>query len=123
MDYSVFLGPDRKHVPDEKWDEYRAENKLTLFDLVFKNHPQGDSWYQAVLTNGKETIKIGQVFRESRRGVSWACIPNPSHCDKTIVDGIQVAVKLISQKGFATRLDAAEYLMRRQGFRNPEEWS
>jgi len=121
MDYSVFLGPDRKHIADNKWDEYRDAGKMTLFSLVFRRHGD-DGWYKVTLDNGKEVINVGQVFKEARVGTSWGAIPNPSHCDKTIIDGIQVAVKEISQRGFATRLDAGTYLMRKQGFTNPKEW-
>lgn len=123
MNYSVFLGPDRQHIPDGKWDEYRDAGKLTLFDLVFQRLDVRDGWYRPVLTNGKETIRLGQVMKESRVGTSWAAIPNPSYCEKTFTDdGRQIGVMEISQRGFATRLAAAEYLMRKQGFTDPREW-
>lgn len=120
MNYSVFLGPDKRHIPDGKWDTYKAAGELHLYDLVFKRHPQGLGWYSPVLTDGTETFKLGIVMKDSFG--HWSCIPNPSYCDKKIVDGIQIGVRMISQKGFATRLAAAQYLMRRQGFTNPEEW-
>jgi hypothetical protein len=121
MDYSIFLGPERRHIPDDKWDEYRAQDKMTCYSLVFRRLGR-DGWYKATLVSRDEEIAIGQVFRSARRSKQWSVIPNPSHVDKTIVDGYQSAVKRLSQQGFATRLSAAEYLMRVQGFTDPLEW-
>lgn len=121
MNYSVFLGPDKKHIPDGAWDEYKAQGKMTLYDLVFRRIAR-DGWYKATLVSRDDEIVLGQVFRAARRSKQWAVIPNPSHVDKTIVDGYQLAVKRYSQQGFATRLAAAEYLMRVQEFTDPLEW-
>lgn len=120
MNYSVFLGPDQRHIPDGKWDEFKAQGLLTLYDLVFRHVDPKDGDYIPVLTRGSGDIRLGRVMRD-RMG-EWAAIPNPSHLDKTIVDGIQIAVRRYSQRGFATRLRAAEYLMRVQGFTDPMDW-
>lgn len=118
MNYSVFLGPNRRYIPDGQWDTIEK----TLYDLVFRRHG-GDGWYKATLYNGKEEIVLGQVFHAARRGGEWACIPNPSHLDKTIDShGRQTAVRRYSQQGFASRLRAAEYLMRVQEFTDPMDW-
>lgn len=117
MNYSVFLGPDKRYIPDGKWDS----TDKTLHDLVFRrSSPNG--WYKATLTNGEETIDLGLVFHTATHAGEWGCIPNPSHLDKTITDGHQLAVKRYSQQGFATRLRAAEYLMRVQEFTDPLGW-
>lgn len=114
MNYSVFLTPDLKYIPDGEW----ATADKTLYDLVFRYVGHGD--YIPVLTRGKGDIKLGRVMRD-RMG-EWSAIPNPSRLDKTIVDGIQIAVRRYSQQGFATRLRAAEYLMRVQEYTDPMDW-
>ena len=121
MTYSIFLGPDNRFIPDDKWDEYRANGQLFSYDLVFRQHSVS-RWYLPRLVGKDNEFVLGQIFRDARRGRSWGCIGNPSYLDKTIVDGHQVAVNLTSMKGFATRLDAAEYLMRVQRFTNPLDW-
>lgn len=119
MNYSVFLGPNNRFIPEGKWEEYKADGKMTLYDLVFRKvGPAGD--YIPVLTRGGTDIRLGRIMG-GRRG-DWSAIPNPSHLDKTIVDGMQIAVRRYSQRGFATRLRAAEYLMRVQEFTDPLEW-
>lgn len=119
MNYSVFLGPDLRHIPDGKWEEYKAADKLTLYDLVFrKTGRAGD--YIPVLTRGGSDIRLGRVMGDWQG--EWSALPNPSHLDKTIVDGIQIAVRRYSQRGFASRIRAAEYLMRVQGFTDPMDW-
>lgn len=115
MNYSVFLGPDKRFIPDGEWD--RADK--TLYDLVFRQWGR-DGSYKPVLTRGGEDIRLGLVMRDHLS--EWSAIPEPSHLDKTIVDGIQIAVRRYSQRGFATRLRAAEYLMRVQGFTDPMDW-
>lgn len=122
MNYSVFLGPDKRHIPDGKWEEYRSEGKMTLYDLVF-NRLGRDGWYKATLVSRADTIVLGQVFRSAGRSKEWSVIVNPSYVDKTQdSQGIQLAVKRLSQQGFATRLRGAEYLMRVQEFTNPLNW-
>ena len=119
MNYSVFLGPDKQFIPDGKWERYKQEGLLTLYDLVFRRWGR-DGSYKPVLTRGNGDICLGLVMRDGMG--EWSAIPNPSYVDETIVDGIQIAVRRYSQRGFATRLRAAEYLMRVQGFTDPLDW-
>lgn len=119
MNYSIFLGPNKRFIPDEKWEEYKSDGKLTLYTLIFRRVRSGD--YIPVLVNGTEEIRLGRVM--SGAGWGWSAIPEPNHLDKTTdSSGHQLAVRRYSQRGFATRLSAAEYLMRVQGFTDPLGW-
>lgn len=122
MNYSIFLGPNVRYVPESMWDQYKARGELTLYDLVFKRLGT-DGWYKPVLVHDRVEIALGQVFPAARRRGEWACIPNPSLLSKaTDSTGRQTAVRRYSQQGFASRLRAAEYLMRVQEFTDPLEW-
>ncbi len=106
MPYSIVLGSDDRYIPKGEWDSATK----TVWDLVFRKRP--DSFYKACLVSRKGEIDLGLVAFEDYSG--WLAIPNPTYAHPN--------VKRFSQRGFYTRRAAGEYLMRKQGFRDPEDW-
>lgn len=104
MNYTIFLGPTNKAVPDVLWDEFKERDLLFAWDLVFRHI--SDRHYKVTLVPGyrKSTarpniIDVGNTIRNGRIGTSWNAFG-----DFTYVEG------------FATRLAAAEYMLQAQGY-------